>query len=88
MADDIEPTEIRKSPVERLSQDDYLYIRALLCPYCRASLPDTFQIDRRIFMHTIPGTDELFECQAMPLRLARGSVQHAVRCSDQNMIEE
>lgn len=88
MADDIQPTEVGKSPVERLSQEDYLYIRALICPYCRAGLPDTFQIDRRLFMHTIPGTDELFECQAMLLRLARGSVQHAVRPPDQTMIEE
>lgn len=88
MGDDIQAVEIIQSPIERLSPEDYRYFKALLCPFCRARLPDTFQIDRRLFLHSIPGTDELFECQAMALRLARGCVQHAIRSPDHELIEE
>ena len=71
-----------------MTTDDYNYMKALLCPFCRANLPDNFNLDRRIFMHTIPGTDELFECQAMALRLARGCVQDAIRRKSPTLIEE
>lgn len=88
MEDSISEGEIRPNAVERLSVDDYAEIKRVLCPYCRAGLPDRFQTEPHVFKHYIPGTPEMFECRAMDLRLARGCVQLAIQNPDQTLVEE
>lgn len=74
--------------VERMTLEDYTELKRMLCPFCRAELPDQFKLDPVEFTHVIPGTHLRFECQAMTIRMARGCVQNAIRNNNRVLIEE
>lgn len=57
------------SAVSRLTTMDYEEIRDLLCPFCRAGLPD--ERKNNAWLHSIPGTLNLFGCTATGLRNQR-----------------
>jgi hypothetical protein len=83
-----QPDFVPSNVVERLTPQDYAELKRMLCPFCRAGLPDQFSLDPVEFTHFIPGTMERFECQAMPVRMARGCVQGAIRANSRQLIEE
>lgn len=51
-----------------LTNEQYEGIACLLCPYCRAKLPDVRNHDRKMFEHGIPGTNHQFDCGANAIR--------------------
>lgn len=57
--------------VSRLNGADYDQIKAVLCPYCAAKLPDVRKCDRSMWVHFIPKTPHEFDCVANPLREER-----------------
>lgn len=60
------------SVLSTLKTDTYLGIRKLLCPFCAVPLPDTkSNADFPVWKHNIPGTTQVFDCQAQALRVAR-----------------
>lgn len=75
MEDDSTKLTRGKDSVLRLSDDDFHAIKYLLCPYCRAGLPDTYQREEHHFVHFIPGTHEFFSCCAIEFRKARGCLK-------------
>jgi hypothetical protein len=82
------PIEFNPNVVERLSPEDYAALKRILCSYCALGAPDRFYADRMIFRHYVPNEDDIWDCQAMKLRLARGCVQRAIADPSRELIEE
>lgn len=64
----------KKTAICKLSDDDYEEIKKVLCPYCVANLPDYLSCmmgGKGKFIHTIPGTNSRFDCEAQKFRNGR-----------------
>jgi hypothetical protein len=60
------------SVLKALTAETYAGMRKLLCPYCAVPLPDTKTgTEPPVWKHNIPGTTQVFDCQAQALRVAR-----------------